>query len=222
MVTVTKDYERLYLSSWQYNASLIISELAKIVENHGGKVQPRKHAVISNRSIDEKIRELEEHIHKYRRLIKIFPEYAAKFATAINTVQAEIAELKKIDNSPVIVTHTSYIIFVLDDTYYSYAVKDNPYFEFYYTKTPVQNNRYSKDTYLTEDKKEWLYGCFFDYNCSKADIKEGANLIFNMLMNASYSGIRREYTRQRVDNIYDGGYHYEKIKIPERFGKIDF
>lgn len=219
---VTKDYERLYLSSWQYNASLILSELAKIVENHGGRVKPMKHAIISNRNIDENIRELEEHINKYQRLIKFFPEYTTKFKTAINKVQAEITELSKIDNSPVTVTHTSYIIFILDDTYYSYSVNDNPFFEFYYAKTPVQNNRYSKDTYLAEDKKEWLYDCFFDYNCAKADIKEGANLIFNMLMNAPYSDIYREYTHQRIANIYDDGYHYEKIMTPERFGKIEF
>lgn len=28
--------------------------------------------------------------------------------------------------------------------------------------------------------------------------------------------------RQRVPNRYDGGYHYETIYAPERFGKIDF
>lgn len=46
--------ERLYLRAWEYNASRIISELANIVKNHGGRVKPTNTAIISNRSAEEK------------------------------------------------------------------------------------------------------------------------------------------------------------------------
>jgi hypothetical protein len=73
-----------------------------------------------------------------------------------------------------------------------------------------------------EDKKEWLFDCFFSWNCSDADIKEAANLIFNMLCTAPFSEIMRDQRRERVPNMYDGGYHYETICAPERVAEIDF
>ena len=51
MSIVTKDNERLYLKSWQYNAARILSELANIVKTNGGRVQPLKTAIISDRSL---------------------------------------------------------------------------------------------------------------------------------------------------------------------------
>ena len=219
---VTKDYERLYLSSWEYNVSLIISELAKIVENNGGRVKPMKHAIISNRSIDENKRELEGRINRLQENLKIFTQNAGNFIPIINDVKKQLEELEKINNKPIVVTHTSYIEFVLDNVYYYYSVDDNPFFPFHYIKTPVKNNMYSMDACAEEDPKEWFYDCFLFRGCAKADIKEAANLIFNMLMNASCSYIRRDYVRQRVANIYDDGYHYENIMEKERFGKIEF
>lgn len=219
---VTKDYERLYLSSWEYNVSLIISELAKIVENYGGKIKPMHPAVISNRSIDENKRELEGRLNRLQQNSKIFTQYAENFVQIINDVKKQLDELEKINNDPITVTHTSYITFVLDDTYYYYQVDDNPFFPFHYIKTPVKNNEFSMDACAEEEQKEWLYDCFFFRNCAKADIKEAANLIFNMLMNAPCSYIRRVSVRQKVANIYDDGYHYENIMGKERFGKIDF
>ena len=61
-----------------------------------------------------------------------------------------------------------------------------------------------------------------EVDCSKSDIVEAANLIFNMLVNADKSPIVRDFKKQRVPNIYDGGYHYEIIYAPERLEKIDF
>ena len=212
---VTKDYERLYLSSWEYNASLIISELAKIVENHGGRVKPMHPAVISNRSIDENKRELEERLNRLQ-------QNTENFFPIINDVKKQLDELEKINNDPITVTHTSYITFVLDDTYYYYQVDDNPFFPFHYIKTPVKNNEFSMDACAEEEPKEWLYDCFLFRGCANADIKEAANLIFNMLMNTPCSYIRRYYVRQRVANIYDDGYHYENIMEKERFGKVEF
>ena len=179
MAIVIKDGERLYLRAWEYNAARIISELANIVKNHGGRVKPTNKAIISDRSATE---------------------------------EAE----------PITVTHTSYISFVLNETYYYYQVNDNPFFEFYYNKTPIKKGKRSGDAGLEADKKEWLFDCFFKSGCPDEDITEAAYLIYNMLINAKNTPIIRDKTRKRVSNLYDGGYHYETIYAPERFSKIDF
>lgn len=179
MAIVIKDGTRLYLRAWEYNAARIITELANIVNNHGGRVKPTHTAIISDRSTEE-------------------------------------------ENEPITVTHTSYISFILDDTYYYYQVDDNPFFEFYYNKTPITNGKYSKDAGLEADKKEWLFDCFFKSNCGQPDIIEAANLIFNMLCNAPMSKIIRDGRKQRVPNTYNNGYHMETIYKPERIANIEF
>ena len=179
MAIVRKDGERLYLRAWEYNAARIISELAKIVENHRGRVKPTNTAIISDRSAKE-------------------------------------------ESEPITVTHTTYISFILDETYYYYQVNENPFFEFYYIKTPIRDGKRSKDAGLEADKKEWLYDCFFESNCGQPDIVEAANLIFNMLCNAPMSKIIRDSYKQRVPNTYNDGYHMETVYKPERMEKVDF
>lgn len=53
MAIVTKENQRLYLRAWEYNAARIITELAKVVQNHGGRVKPTNTALISDRSAEE-------------------------------------------------------------------------------------------------------------------------------------------------------------------------
>lgn len=217
---VMKENERLYPATWEYNAACILTELAKIVINNGGKVKPLRTAIISNRSITAAKQEYTEKIERFTELEKT--SHNEKRAAAIKAYSEKLAELEKVDNSPVAITHTSYISFVYNDFYFYYQIDSNPFFEFFYTKTPVNNGKYSQDACMEEDKKEWLFDCFFSATCSKSDIKEAANLIFNMLVNAKPSIIRRDCKKQRVSNSYDGGYHYETVYSPERFAKIDF
>jgi len=217
---ITQENQRLYPATWEYNASRILTELAKIVINNGGKVKPLKNAIISNRTADSAKREYKEKIERFTELEKTSHNEAR--AAAIKEYSKKLEALEKVNNDPITVTHTSYINFVYDGFYYYYQVDDNPFFEFYYHKTPVKDGRYSRDTYLTEDKKEWLFDCFFRCDCSYSDLVEAANLIFNMLVQAKPSQIHRESKKQRVANLYDGGYYYETIRTPERFAKIDF
>lgn len=179
MAIVLNDGERLYLRAWEFNAARILTELANIVNNHGGRVKPTKTAIISDRSAKE---------------------------------EAE----------PITVTHTSYISFIMDETYYCYQVNDNPFFEFYYNKTPIKNGTRSRDAGLEADKKEWLFDCFFGSNCGQQDIIEAANLIFNMLCKAPMSKIIRGKHKQRVLNTYNDGWHFETVYTPERLEKVDF
>ena len=218
---VLKENQRLYPKTWEYNAARILTELARVATNHGGNVKPLKNAIIINRSIDDIIRDYTEKLERYNRIIDSGNDNEKTKAAAIR-VKNELEKIQKINNYPVNVTHTCYISFVLDGFYYYYQLDSNPFFEFYYIKTPVINGKYSRDAALMEDRKDWLYDCFLGIECSNADRVEAANIIFNMLMNASESPVIRDKTRRRVHNTYNDGYHYETVYSPERFEKIDF
>ena len=217
---VTRENERLYPATWGYNAARVITALAEIVENNNGRVKYGHAALISNRTITGAIFEKEERV---KNLKAATGENKKEIrAAAIRALEKEIAELKQIDNGPIRVTHTSYISFVLENNYFYYQIDNNPFFDFRYIKTPVKNGSYSGDACSTEDKKEWLYDSLFSWNCSDADIKEAAQMIFNMLSSAPCSVIRRDSCRKRVSNFYNNGYHYETVYAPERIRKIDF
>lgn len=218
---VTQENQRLYLSNWKYNACRIMTALSAVVENNGGTVKPQRHkAVISNRTLSGAVRDLEEKLFQFEALQA--DNYNERRAEYIAKKRAELEKIQRIPNEQITVTHTTWINFTLDNVYYSYSVDDNPFFPFHWCKTPVKNGKYSLDAVHDECKKEWLYDCFFSFRASDEDVKEAANLIFNMLVNAKCCPIRRDAKKQRVPNTYDGGYHYETILAPERFGKIDW
>lgn len=185
-MTNTRKTEKLYLNSWSYNAARILSALAVIVENNGGEIQYSsydKTYELTNRSIDNMILEKEN--------AEILEKYGAEA------------------NDPIICTHKSYIKFVYNNDYYYYDVDDNPFFDFHFQKYPIENGKYDANRYGIEDKKEWLFDCFFKCGCSDADITEAANLIFNTLVKSNYGALVTE--RKRVPNYYDNKYHYENI-----------
>ena len=218
---VTKENQRLYLTAWNYNAARIMSELARIVENNGGRYKPTNAAIISDRRLTDALYEYDEKLSLYKRVVSEGHGNDHTIA-AIDYLEKEIGRLKKINNDPIRVTHTTYISFILDEFYYYYQVDDNPFFDFCYSKTPVKNGRRSRDAVLEKDKKEWLYDCFFHSGCSDDDIREAAYLIFNMLVSAKNSTIIRDSKKVRVDNTYNSGWHYETIYAPERLEEIDF
>lgn len=112
-------------------------------------------------------------------------------------------------NDPIICTHKSYIKFVYNNDYYYYQLEDNPFFDFYFSKYPIDNGKYDANRYGIQDKKEWKFDCFFKCGCSDADITGAANFIFNMLVKSNYGALITE--RKRVPNYYDNKYHYENI-----------
>lgn len=56
---VLKENERLYATSWQYNSARILTRLAQLITAQGGKVKPLYPAVISDRNLEDEIRETE-------------------------------------------------------------------------------------------------------------------------------------------------------------------
>lgn len=173
--------KRLYLKSWEYNCARVLQELYNIITKKGGFAcsdwQTEKDIyLISNRTLSNKIAELEEKLKR----VYISNSY-------IDELEKEYQKLKKINNEPIKINFKSYIRFILNDTMYYFQIDDNPFFEFIYTKIPVENNSYQGEYYCQNDAKEWCCDELFSLNCKDTIIKKCARNIFNMLMNSEIS-----------------------------------
>lgn len=203
--------ERLYLDNWNYNAALILQHMEKVITDNGGRICGQYSSsfftnIISNRTLSGAIRDC-------RKLLERLEALERTEAAAAR--RAELERLEAIKNDPIPVNYSTYIGFILDGVYYEYSMDRNPFFNFYFRKIQVdENNSYSGDYYLENAKKEWLYDCFFRFDCSDADRLEAANMIYNDLLNAPFTEKAPRATRRtRVYNLYDGGYHYENIPV---------
>ena len=217
---ILKENERLYPSTWEYNSCRIMSKLAEIVTKNGGRVQPQKKAIISDLYLEETkiklsnridyLKELEQKTHKDIR------------TNAIIEKEKDLKKLELINNDPIQITHTTYISFVLENTYYYFQLDDNPFFEFLLMKTPIKDNRYSRDAALEKTDKTWLEDQLLKIGCSEKNINNAARKIFNMLVVSKNSSIILGKKRVRVQNLYNSGYHYETIYEKERFASVEF
>ena len=222
-----KPENKLYLSNWDYNAALIIEELAAIVENNGGTVKPGTVTIIENRALNENMRTATARLEQLERVEAENPGTNEKRTDAMKRLRSDIEKWQRIDNSPRTVHHctwsSAYISFKLGGMYYYYQTDNNPFFDFYYQKTPIDvNGTVSRCACLESDPKEWLWDCFLRADATDADRREAANLIYNMLVKAAPSVIRRDSRRVRVRNQYDGRYHYETIYEKERREAVNF
>lgn len=217
---VLKENERLYLRTWEYNACRIITKLAEIAIENGGRVKPQKKVIIYDRNLEETKTKLSNRIDFLKELEK--KSHKDIRVNAITEKEKELKKLELINNDPIQVTHTNYISFIINDTYYYYEIDDNPFFEFYYIKTPIIDNKHSCDTLSAEDKKEWLYDCYLKVGCTETDIKKASESIFNMLVSSDNSIIRLDKKRVRVPNSYNNSYHYENVYEKERFASVNF
>lgn len=218
---VTKDNQRLYATSWQYNSARILTRLAQLVTAQGGKVKPLYPAVISDRNLEEACTATQ------RRLESSYnagpTSHPKERETQIFNLQKELARFQAIPNAPITVTHTSYINFAMNGVYYSYQLDDNPFLPFYYMKTPIENGTYSGDACLANEPKPWLNdNSFIRYGCSDSEIETAAQAILALLLAAPLSTLRHDTQRTRIPNAYDSGYHFENVPVKERRLKIDF
>ena len=184
---VTKENERLYLTSWNYNCARILSRLAEIATAHGAEIVDRcKPALISNRTADGAAREYREKIAKLQELEEKTGHLSTR-AAAIADYQRRLDALQAcgaIDREPLRVTHTTYITFTLDRVRYSYSSDDNPFFPFHWSKKEIVSGRYDAGTCCREDKKAWLDDCYFMATCTDADIERAAAYLWDMLSSA--------------------------------------
>ena len=201
--------ERRYLTTWKYNAALILEELETIVKNNGGAIcstwqgknapvwlTTRKSFLITNRTLDGAKRETEERIEKLKKLKR--EEAAAGFIK-------QLEEYNKINNVPRLSYYGNYlyICFVLDGYYYYFSMDENPFFDFHFAKMKIEEeNKIKRFYYCFDDKKEWLFDCFFRVNCSSEDRREAANLIFNKLQNSKTCQTYKSNSKPEYLNIF--------------------
>ncbi len=219
---VMKENERLYATSWQYNSARILTRLAQLITAQGGKVKPLYPAVISDRNLEEACTATQ------RRLESSYnagpTSHPKERETQISNLQNELARFQSIPNTPITVTHTSYINFAMNGVYYSYSLDNNPFFPFHYLKAPIdpKSETYSGDTCLEESSKSWLTDPLIGFGCPDSEIETAAQAILAQLLAAPLSAIRHDTQRTRIPNTYDSGYHFENIPVKERRLKIDF
>lgn len=222
---ILKDGERLYPASWEFNACRITTELARIITDNGGIVAPQKSAIISNRTADAAISEYAERISEYAAHLEKTndAERRARLESAIREYRKKLEAAQARENGPFTTTHNGYITFALDGMYYSLSTDSNPFFDFHFWKTPIRDGKRSRDACgECFDKSDWLTDDMITRSASSADIREAANIIFNRLLQAPQSEIRRDSTRRRVANTYNNGYHYETVYAPEHVEKLDW
>lgn len=216
---VMKDNERHYATSWQYNSARILTRLAQLVTEQGGKVKPLHPVILSDRNLEDEIRETES---KMNHLPEPNPDswLDVRFIVEHHYLN-KLEELRAIPND-IIVTHTSYISFAMNGLYYSYQLDDNPFFPFLYLKTPIENGTYSGDACFEDDPKSWAVNALFGFGCPQSEIETAAQAILALLLAAPLSTLRHDTKRIRVPNTYDSGSHFENIPVKERRLKIDF
>lgn len=230
---VYKENQRFYLNPWGYNSCRIMSALAEVVREHGGNVKPTIPCMVSDRHKYDALDKLkkEKECIEWNMDMDVFDDdpvkqkkYVEKLKNRLKSVEMNIRKCEDEINydKPIPVTHTSYITFEMDGVYYYYQVDDNPFFPFYYIKTPITEKGYSKDACMMEDEKKWLYDCYFKSDCPSEMIVDASIAIFEMLVKAENSPIYRDCKKTRVPNTYDSGWHYENVYAKERFAQIDF
>lgn len=215
--------EYLTLKSYDYNRYRVMSELAKIVLANGGRVRPCKKVTVANRTISETLKEKQSLLQCWKSVIadSTDTEEILRGIAVIDRTQKEIEKVSAVDNSPIELTHTTHISFVLDDTFYYYQTNDNPFFKFYYIKTPIRNGEYSKDACSENTSKSWVNKNLWSVFYTQEECVSAAKEIFDELVNADCSYIKKDLVYLNVPNVYNDGWHKEKV-YKERKGNIDF
>lgn len=218
----TVDRQRLYLTTWCCNALRVFGILADIVEKSGGRVKPAHTAVITDRVLENDIFNCRKRLDELTAFAQAHGPNTARDA-AIADYRKRLDRLSSIDNSEREVYGQSWITFVLNGKKYYVSVDDNPLFGFMYIKTPVSpDGTYSADASADTLDGSWAEDCLLDYDCTDAQRRKAARMLFDTLRAADDTPIIRDKKRIRVQNRYDWGCHYETIYDKPRISRIDF
>lgn len=179
--------ELLFYNNWMYNVVRIQNELKRIFENEGGEMVQRNHyqkplplpstpIYVVNRTLKEQIKQLEEKVsYLETRQIKCVESYLE--------YKNKLERLQQIPNEPIL--KTGAYDFVLNDMYYGILFDNNMFFDTHYAVAKVShdgNNRVIQYSHYHRFMDDWKYDCLFKCECSDADIREVAYLIFNALL----------------------------------------
>lgn len=191
--------EKLFLPSWEYNVVRIQNELKRIIENEGGEVVrvtnywPKTQTYVVNRALNERIDILKESIACFD---KVCPQNNPDYKTSkfyLDYIH-ELEHLESIPNDPVLKTGAS--AFVLNGIYYGLIFEDNPFFDTHYLVAKVYKDHNDQVFYHSGYKvlptSEWKFDCLFQKNCSLSNVRECANLLWNLLQRQA-STVRGKY-----------------------------
>ena len=192
---------RLYLSNWEYNASMILTELENIILENGGaivsdwKTERTETFTITNRTLDKAIRDQEN-------LVQSLEQYKRDTTTAREKLQ----ELQSIDNNPITNNFGNwyYITFAIKNDYYYYSMDSNPFFDFHYGKLPIINGCIDRDYFCSIDSKDWLLDEFFSFRVTKNERRLAAQIIYDTLLKSNYSQKYRGHRKPTKLNTLSG------------------
>ena len=99
-------------------------------------------------------------------------------------------EKKDIDNTKIETKCQDYLSFIIDDDLYYIELDENPFFDFYICKHPINRDlKTSKNYYLGILEKEFIYSLNVDLydNLDGVAISTIASNLFNQIKNTKYS-----------------------------------
>ena len=216
---VQHENQKLYLKPWEYNACRIMSALANVVTEKGGVVDYtyQRTALICDASAFDEAREKQSRLEQMKVQAKSSPSYREKFGEMMSQLEKDVAELQKVKETFIPCEFQLSLTFSYDNKLYNYSLDENPFFDFYYGKTPIVNGKYSVDAVREEaPRRDWWTDDLFRHNFPDDKIREIANTIFDFLEQAPNNTIRTDSKRVRVRNQYNNGYHIEVVHVPER------
>lgn len=220
---VKKMNNKLYLRAFEYNTYIILNEIIKRIYNNGGFLvsewKPTQEPfIIYNRTLQNNIKELKESIQTIESNLENNNYNDDRKKQLIEYKQKKEEELKSIENinDERIVFNSSYLQFRLDDYIYYMQFDSNPFFNHYMVKQRIDETKNNK--YITSYNH--YYDIFsldifndidlFRYNLTDDEIKQGADILFNMLINAKES--KAVMTRQREYCYHCNKYTYKQVK----------
>ena len=157
------------------------------------------------------------------RVLSRLAEIVTTHGGKVKPLKTAVISNRNNNDCPVVtVTNTSYIEFVYSGNHYYFEVNSNPFFPFYYHKTPVVDGMHKMNVYSDELSKEWLIDPVFRGIATETEIDRAALALFTLLIKAPISRAYGESKRRRVYNRYGAGYHYETVPVAARYEKIDF
>lgn len=219
---VSRENERLYLTSWEYNAARVLARLEKVVSDNGGSVIVRgynRYALVSDRTLNACIDDLKSKRDAVKTALDagLNDGHDAGRRAALQEYSSRLEKYLSFDNTPIRCRWFTYISFILDGVYYAINLDNNFLFPFTYQKIRLAaDNSYTGDYYAETLTKEWQFDSMIRCGCAQDDINEAAAMLFNSLLSGKFSKKHVEKERRLVANVYDGGYHYETIIKPGR------